>query len=176
MSEITAMSVLGIDSGSYWASRVSGTPCDDGAIRLRLNVRNNTRLAIRRVLFPRVPWTPMIGIEADDDRLLSPFNDGQLISAPGRGDRFSKADYPGMAPVQLAAYYDRQAGSCLAAEDAGGNPKRFQCDAVAGHHVAVNLVHLFEESPGNDNAMTGGHAFPVLSVRPICATGRARLS
>jgi len=126
---------------------------DDGAIRLRLNVRNGTKMAIRRVPFPHMPWSPQLGEDISDDRLLIPFHDGQLISAPGRTNGVEQADYPGLAAVQFAAYYDRQAGVYLAAEDAGGHPKRWQRDTVARKHVAVNLLHLFEESPGNDVAI-----------------------
>ncbi|HSW45221.1 MAG TPA: hypothetical protein VLM89_06585 [Phycisphaerae bacterium] len=62
-----------------------------GFIRLRLNVQNNTTLAIRRVLFPHIPWMPTLG-DSDDDRLLIPWNNGQLIKAPGKADGYWEAD------------------------------------------------------------------------------------
>lgn len=132
------------------SATVTAEADDTGAIRLRLSVKNYTKLAIRRILFPRVPWTHKLGESVDDDRLLIPFYDGELIEAPGRKDSLREADYPGMACVQFAAYYDRQAGVYLATEDGGGNPKLFQRDMVTGRYVAFSPIHLFEESSGND--------------------------
>jgi len=121
-----------------------------GAVCFRLRVHNGTNSTIRRVLFPHVPWSPRLGDDIADDRLLFPFHDGQLFSSPGKWDGFMEAEYPGMACAQFAAYYDRRAGVCLAAEDAAGHPKRWQRDTRAGRQVAVNLLHLLEEPPGND--------------------------
>ncbi|HSW45222.1 MAG TPA: DUF6259 domain-containing protein [Phycisphaerae bacterium] len=42
----------------------------------------------------------------------------------------------------------------LAAEDARGHAKRWQRDSAAGLHVAMNLLHLYDESPGNDFEMS----------------------
>lgn len=132
------------------SAAVTAQADDGGSIRFNLSVRNDTKLAVRRILFPRICWSARLGDQISDDRLLLPFSDGQLLSAPGRANGFGEADYPGLASVQFAAYYDRQAGVYLAAEDAGGCYKRWQRDTVAGRHVAVNLLHLFEETPGND--------------------------
>jgi len=128
---------------------------DGGAgIRLRLAAHNETDLAIKSILFPRLPWRPVLGEDASDDRLLVPWRDGgELIVSPGKRTAWQKSDYPGMVCAQFAAYYDGRAGLYLATEDAGGFPKNWNMHCKAKEKVSLNIAHLFEETPGTDAAL-----------------------
>jgi len=135
--------------------RVTARVDNDGGIRLRLAVDNETDLAIKSIQFPHMAWRPVLGEDAADDRLLTPWRDsGELLVSPAAKKRYRRGDYPGMVCAQFAAYYDGRAGLYMASEDADGYPKSWIFKSEPSKRISLDIGHLCEEEPGNDITLT----------------------
>jgi hypothetical protein len=138
----------------------------DGALRMRISVKNDTTWAIRQVIFPNLDCTPALGGEADDDRMLVPAHGGVEIAAPGKkswGRRpatyptlpGNSLDYPGRCFAQFLAYFDPRAGLYVASEDSRGRPKYWHLGPRGRKRdrFQIALGHFFPETPGNEAAL-----------------------
>jgi hypothetical protein len=134
-------------------------------LRFHLQVINETTMAIRSINFPFLILTPQLGMSCDDDRILLPKEDGQLLGSPmlhhwerfgGRGED-QRYFYPGegrQSPeglsAQVLAYYDAMGGFYLGTHDGGGNVKKLGpiwLHDQSEYGIDFTPVHWFPEVP-----------------------------
>lgn len=125
--------------------------------RWRMNVRNETDMALRSVTYPLVVTPLVLGASVDDDFIIWPQSDeAERLPAPGRNfkvgqgfDLRNGARYPGGASLQLMTFGDGDGSLYFATYDAEGNVKRFRFKKRK-KTFRFSIDHLVPELPGND--------------------------
>ena len=126
-------------------ARVTATTGDDGLVRFRLSIANDSDWAVGSVAFPLAGWPGRLGQDGDDDRLVLPWSGGSVLHGPGRISQSRSAVYPGLSFAQFTALYDPTAGLYLAAYDPDGHCKRWDLRTTRDVSVHMDLVHLRPE-------------------------------
>jgi hypothetical protein len=152
----------GIDGRDLDVSCLVTLEAEEPFVGFHLKLRSGAPVAIRSIEFPFLALTPQLGLSLDDDRILLPKEDGQLLGNPSylaweregcRGDD-QRYFYPGEGrespqglSAQLLAYYDGGGGLYIATHDGAGNVKK--------------LGPIWRHGEGEDNIdFTPVHWFP----------------
>lgn len=133
---------------------VTGEAPDDGMIRMRISVNNNSSQCVANVAFPQLPFSAALGGDRSDDYLLMPWSGGGLLRAPGRFTLTKDAAYPGLAFAQFYALYDDTAGAYVAMNDSSGHCKQYHLNSAQNNYVMIELQHRFSEVSGQDASLT----------------------
>jgi hypothetical protein len=123
----------------------------------RISIKNDTHYGIGAIQYPIVRAPLMLGDSSEDDYFVT--SRGQRIAAPAVKKFYNymgevtalpgRIQYPGLAPLQMQAYYDGTAGIYMATYDDAGNVKHFGLK-VAEDGLDLLLEHNYDERPGLD--------------------------
>lgn len=141
---------------------------DRSGLRLKLEVRNHTNLALNLVYFPVLAFRPAAEKSADL-KLVIPQSDGRLIADPFNLARHEKPiwryGYPARGIMQFVGCYAGQSGFMIMDEDSRGFEKEYFSAAKAASQTMEVAVKRW---PGNCQAP--GESFTMdyyTVIRPV---------
>ena len=115
-----------------------------------IGIRNKSDWAIARIVFPQFAAPAALAKEAEEDRLILPWQDGSVLWAPGTRTQSHEALYPEKAFTQFTALYNQTAGLYWATHDPDGHCKQWELRTAKDKTVEMPLAHLRPELTGQD--------------------------
>jgi hypothetical protein len=112
-----------------------------GQILGRIGLRFAEPQQIEEVRFPVIKLPLPFSGTGEQDRVLSPYCDGTLLSDPSRNSGSRRYNYPGAASLQMTAAFDPAAGLYLASHDSQGYTKTF-CSGSSKKLLELGIGHL----------------------------------
>lgn len=110
-------------------------------IYARISVDIQSDSSLSGVQFPALSCPSQLGNTAEDDFLVYPRCDGQLVQSPASVEWIPDIQYPGTASMQFIALYGKDAGIYLATQDSEGYTKRFGVEKRRGT-FRPTLTHI----------------------------------
>ena len=131
----------------------------DSLLHWSIQIENFSEQTICSVEYPQIPCTNVLGETSEDDAVVFPVYEGDLLTGIKEEGSAMRARYPGPASAQFMYYFDPSGGLYYASYDGKGYPKDLRIKNESGSIVLSQAyllpVHYEKEAALPYEVVTG---------------------